>query len=577
MIKTLAKYLKGYEKYALACIFCVVIEAVLEIMIPFMMAKIVDIGITNRDLDYVIRVGLLMFGMSLVSLIAGAAASYLSSKAGMGFGSQIRKALFDKIQDFSFSNIDKFSTASLITRATADTNNVQRMFLMLNKMAFRSPIMLVVAISIAATINSQLVFIFLLIVPILGFALYFIIHKAFPLFEAMLKKYDGLNASVQENLTSIRVVKAFVRSKFEKMKFKTSNDALMDASIKAESFIIWNLPIMQFSTYLCIILILWFGGEMVMNQTMLTGELMSFITYVTQILMSLMMLSMLFVNCLISGASAERIVEVLNEEIDIVNAENAYAGELASGSIEFKNVSFKYKKESADYVLKDINLSIKSGETIGIIGGTGSSKTTFVQLIPRLYDVSEGSVLVDGRDVRQIDVVTLREAVGMVLQKNVLFSGTIEENLRWGNEHATMAEIEEACKAACAHDFIMDFPDGYQTHLDQGGTNVSGGQKQRLCIARALIKKPKIIILDDSTSAVDTATDASIRRAFNETLADTTTLIIAQRISSVQDADRIIVLDDGMIDDIGTHDELLNRNAIYKEVYNSQMKGVISE
>lgn len=577
MIKTLAKYLKGYEKYALACIFCVVIEAVLEIMIPFMMAKIVDIGITNRDLDYVIRVGLLMFGMSLVSLIAGAAASYLSSKAGMGFGSQIRKALFDKIQDFSFSNIDKFSTASLITRATADTNNVQRMFLMLNKMAFRSPIMLVVAISIAATINSQLVFIFLLIVPILGFALYFIIHKAFPLFEVMLKKYDGLNASVQENLTSIRVVKAFVRSKFEKMKFKTSNDALMDASIKAESFIIWNLPIMQFSTYLCIILILWFGGEMVMNQTMLTGELMSFITYVTQILMSLMMLSMLFVNCLISGASAERIVEVLNEDIDIVNSENAYQGELSSGSIEFRNVSFKYKKDSADYVLKNVNLNIKSGETIGIIGGTGSSKTTFVQLIPRLYDVSEGSVLVDGKDVREIDVVTLRDAVGMVLQKNVLFSGTIEENLRWGNEHATMAEIEEACKAACAHDFIMEFPDGYQTVLDQGGTNVSGGQKQRLCIARALIKKPKIIILDDSTSAVDTATDASIRRAFNETLADTTTLIIAQRISSVQDADRIIVLNEGLIDDIGTHDELLSRNAIYQEVYNSQMKGVISE
>lgn len=577
MIKTLAKYLKGYEKYALACIFCVVIEAVLEIMIPFMMAKIVDIGITNRDLDYVIRVGLLMFGMSLVSLIAGAAASYLSSKAGMGFGSQIRKALFDKIQDFSFSNIDKFSTASLITRATADTNNVQRMFLMLNKMAFRSPIMLVVAISIAATINSQLVFIFLLIVPILGFALYFIIHKAFPLFEVMLKKYDGLNASVQENLTSIRVVKAFVRSKFEKMKFKTSNDALMDASIKAESFIIWNLPIMQFSTYLCIILILWFGGEMVMNQTMLTGELMSFITYVTQILMSLMMLSMLFVNCLISGASAERIVEVLNEEIDIVNSENAYQGELSSGSIEFRNVSFKYKKDSADYVLKNVNLNIKSGETIGIIGGTGSSKTTFVQLIPRLYDVSEGSVLVDGKDVREIDVVTLRDAVGMVLQKNVLFSGTIEENLRWGNEHATMAEIEEACKAACAHDFIMEFPDGYQTVLDQGGTNVSGGQKQRLCIARALIKKPKIIILDDSTSAVDTATDASIRCAFNETLADTTTLIIAQRISSVQDADRIIVLNEGLIDDIGTHDELLSRNAIYQEVYNSQMKGVISE
>ena len=393
----------------------------------------------------------------------------------------------------------------------------------------------------------------------------------------MLKKYDGLNASVQENLTSIRVVKAFVRSKFEKMKFKTSNDALMEASIKAESFIIWNLPIMQFSTYLCIILILWFGGEMVMNQTMLTGELMSFITYVTQILMALMMLSMLFVNCLISGASAERIVEVLNEEIDIVNSANAYKGPLSSGTIEFKNVSFKYKKESEDYVLKNINLSIQSGETIGIIGGTGSSKTTFVQLIPRLYDVSESSVLVDNRDVREIDVVTLRDAVGMVLQKNVLFSGTIEENLRWGNENATLEEIKEACVAACAHDFIMDFPDGYQTHLDQGGTNVSGGQKQRLCIARALIKKPKIIILDDSTSAVDTATDASIRKAFNETLSETTTLIIAQRISSVQDADRIIVLNDGMIDDIGTHDELLSRNAIYQEVYNSQMKGVISE
>ncbi len=577
MIKTLWKYTEGYKKYAFACVFCVVIEAVLEILMPFLMAKIVDVGITNRDLDYVIRLGLIMFGMALISLIAGALASYLSSKAGMGFGSQVRKALFDKIQDFSFSNIDKFSTASLITRATADTNNVQRMFLMLNKMAFRSPIMLVVAIVIAATINGELVMIFFLMVPILGFALFYIIKKAFPLFESMLKKYDGLNASVQENLTSIRVVKAFVRSAFEKKKFKASNDALMDASIKAESYIIWNMPIMQFSTYLCIILILWFGGDMVMNGTMLTGELMSFITYVTQILMALMMLSMLFVNVLISGASAERIVEVLNEEIDIKNRPNAFVGELSSGSIEFKNVSFKYKKASHDYVLSNINLSIRSGETIGIIGGTGTSKSTMVQLIPRLYDVSEGAVLVDGKDVRDIDVVTLRDAVGMVLQKNVLFSGTIEENLRWGNEHASMEEIEDACKAACAHGFISEFPDGYQTHLEQGGTNVSGGQKQRLCIARALIKKPKIIILDDSTSAVDTATDASIRRAFKENLSKTTTLIIAQRISSVQDADRIIVLDNGMIDDIGSHEELLARNAIYQEVYHSQMKGVISE
>lgn len=577
MIKTLRPLLKGYGKYALACIVCVIVEAVLEIMMPFLMSKIVDVGIANRDLTYVFQVGGLMLVMALISLTMGALASRLSAIAGMGFGANIRKALFDKIQMFSFANIDKFSTASLVTRATTDTTNVQNMFMMLNKMAFRSPVMLVVTMILAMKINSELVMIFFLIVPILGIGLYLIVKFSFPKFEAMLVKYDSLNASVQENLISIRVVKAFVRSAYEKMKFKKSNDELMEASMKAEKIIILNMPMMQFSTYLCIILVLWFGGNMVMDGVMLEGELMSFITYVSQILMALMMLSMIFVNVLISSASFERIVEVLNEEIDIQNQLHAIQEQIEVGSIEFKDVSFQYKKDSPEYVLSHINLSINAGETIGILGGTGSSKTSLVQLIPRLYDVSEGSVCVGGRDVREYDIEVLRDAVAMVLQKNVLFSGTIEENLRWGNKEATHEEIVEACKQACAHDFIMNFPNGYDTWLEQGGSNVSGGQKQRLCIARALLKKPKIIILDDSTSAVDMATDAKIRNAFKTQLKNTTTLIIAQRIASIQEADRIIVLDDGKIDAIGTHEQLLANNAIYQDVYRSQMKGVISE
>ncbi len=577
MIKTLKPLLKGYGKYVLACIGCVVIEAILEILMPFLMSRIVDVGIANRDLDYVFKVGGMMLVMALVSLSMGAMASRLSAKAGMGFGANIRKALFDKIQMFSFANIDKFSTASLITRATTDTNNVQNMFMMLNKTAIRSPMMLIVTMILAMNINAELVMIFFLVVPILGISLYLIIKISFPMFEKMLKKYDALNASIQENLISIRVVKAFVRSAYEKLKFKKSNDELMETSMKAERVIILNMPLMQFSTYLCIILVLWFGGDLVMDGTMLEGELMSFITYISQILMALMMLSMIFVNILISSASFERIVEVLNEEIDIQNKENAVTDEIKDGSIEFKDVTFAYKKGTGEPVLSHINLSIKSGETIGIIGGTGSAKTSLVQLIPRLYDVSEGSVTVGGRDVREYDIEVLRDAVGMVLQKNVLFSGTIEENLRWGNKNATHEEIVEACKQACAHDFIMSFPNCYDTWLEQGGSNVSGGQKQRLCIARALLKKPKIIILDDSTSAVDMATDASIRAAFRRELKDTTTLIIAQRIASIQDSDRIIVMDDGQIDAIGTHEELLKTNAIYQEVYNSQMKGGISE
>ncbi len=577
MIKTLKPYLKGYGKYVLLCTLAIALEGILEILVPFMMAKIVDVGVVNQDLNYVLKIGGLMLVMSLCSLACGAAASRLSAIAGIGFGSQLRKALFDKIQTFSFSNIDKYSIPSLVTRATTDVNNVMRMFLMLTKTAVRSPIMLVTSICIAARINSELVMIFLITVPIIGIALYAIIRLSFPLFEKMLKKYDGLNASVQENLIGIRVVKAFVRSAYEKIKFKTSNDELMKASIKAEKVIILNMPIMQFSTYLCIILILWFGGGLVMDEKMLTGELMSFITYVTQILMSLMMLSMIFVNVLISSASVERIVEVLNEEIDITDHENSSSQPIKKGNIEFKNVSFSYKKNGTSKVLENINVKIEAGETIGIIGGTGSSKSTFVQLIPRLYDATEGSVLVDGRNVKDIKIETLRDSVSMVLQKNVLFSGTILENLRWGNLHATEQECINACKVSNAHDFIMSFPEGYQTYIEQGGTNVSGGQKQRLCIARALLKNPKILILDDSTSAVDTATDASIRKELKEKLKDMTTLIIAQRISSIQDADRILVFEDGHIQDIGTHEELLLRNAIYQEVYESQMKGVVSE
>lgn len=577
MIKALKPYLKGYGKYALLCMLAMIVEAVLEMMLPFLMSKIIDVGVANSDLSYVLKIGGTMLGMALISLIAGAIGSRYSSVAGMGFGSQLRKALFDKIQTFSFSNIDHFSTASLVTRSTADVNNLQNMFMMLNRMAIRSPIMFITAMILATNINAELVMIFLVVVPILGIALFLIVKLSFPRFEAMLEKYDGLNASTQENLTAIRVVKAFVRSAYEKAKFKLSNDALMEASIKAEKIIIFNMPVMQLSTYTCVVLILWFGGELVMEGTMLTGELMSFITYINQILMSMMMLSMIFVNVLISSASLKRIVEVLEEDIDIKDGEASSAFPVQNGSVEFKNVSFSYKNDPNSLVLENINVKIKAGETIGIIGGTGSSKSTFVQLIPRLYDVTEGSVLIDGRNVKDIQVETLRNSVSMVLQKNVLFSGTILENLRWGDQEATKEQCIEACKVANAHDFIMGFPDGYDTYIEQGGTNVSGGQKQRLCIARALLKHPKILILDDSTSAVDTATDASIRKELRENLKGMTTIIIAQRISSVQDADRIFVFDEGKINDIGTHDELLGRNPIYQEVYRSQMKGVVSE
>ena len=577
MIKTLRPYLKGYGKYLLLCMFVMMFEGILEMMLPYFMSQIVNVGVMNKDLGFVIQKGLIMVSLALGSLLAGILGAVLSSKGGMGFGSQLRKALFDKIQTFSFSNIDHFSTASLVTRTTADVNNIQNMVMMLCRMAVRSPIMMITAMYFAMQINRELVLVFFCVVPILGFSLFFIVIKSFPLFGKMLEKYDGLNASTQENLNAIRVVKAFVRDTYEKAKFKLSNDALMEAALKAEKMIILNMPIMQLCTYICVISILWFGGNLVMDGEMLTGDLMAFITYINNILMSLMMLSMIFVNILISSASLKRITEVLNEEIDINDKPSNSEYPVQKGSIEFRDVNFSYKNDMNTLVLKDINVKIEAGETIGIIGGTGSSKSSFVQLIPRLYDVTSGKIMIDGRDVRDIKIETLRDSVSMVLQKNVLFSGTILENLRWGDLNASDEECIAACKVANAHNFIMEFPDGYNTHIEQGGTNVSGGQKQRLCIARALLKKPKILILDDSTSAVDTATDASIRKELKENLKDMTTLIIAQRISSVQDADRIIVFDNGKINDVGTHDELLSRNPIYQEVYTSQMKGVVGE
>jgi ATP-binding cassette subfamily B protein len=490
----------------------------------------------------------------------------------MGFAKNLRSALFRRVQDFSFANVDKFSTASLTTRLTTDVTNIQNAFMMLIRGAFRSPIMLICATTAAIKFNLRLSTVFLCAIPALALSLAFIISHAHPRFEKMLKQYDVMNARVQENLIGIRVVKAFAREDYEKKRFDESADSVRRAQVFAEKLVILSMPIMQLVMYASIVAILWFGGKMTMNGEIFTGELNAFISYVSQILMALMMLSILFIMLVISRASIQRVYEVLAEEPTICPPENGLT-DTADGSVSFRGVSFSYFNDMNNLALDHIDLDIRSGETVGIIGGTGSSKTSLVQLIPRLYDATEGEVIVGGHNVKDYTLDALRDDVAMVLQKNVLFSGTIRDNLRWGNANASDEEIEEACRAACAHDFIMGFPDGYGTELGQGGVNVSGGQKQRLCIARALLKKPKIIILDDSTSAVDTATDSSIRKAFREKLADTTTIIIAQRISSVQDADRIIVMDDGRITDVGTHDELLATSSIYREVYESQQKG----
>ena len=572
MYRTIFSHVGEYKKQAVLCPLSIVGEVIMEVTIPLVTARMIDNGIKAGNISYVTGMGILMVCMALVSLFFGALAGRLSAVAAMGFAKNLRKALFRKVQDFSFANVDRFSTASLTTRLTTDVTNLQNAFMMFVRSAFRSPIMLISATIMAVYANPSLSMVFLVSIPLLGTAVFLIIAKAHPRFGKMLTRYDEMNGKVQEDLTGIRVVKAFAREDYEKKRFCESTDNVRKAQVFAEKLVIMNMPIMQLVMYGTIVAIMWFGGKMAVDGDIRTGQLSSFIMYVTQILMSLMMLSMLFIMFVVSRASMQRIYEVLSEEPTVRSPENASVS-ADDGSISFRGVSFSYFGDMDNLVLDNVSLEIASGETIGVIGGTGSSKSTLVQLIPRLYDADKGQVIVGGHDVRDYSLDTLRDQVAMVLQKNVLFSGTIRENLRWGDANASDEEIEEACKVACAHDFIMGFPKGYDTYLGQGGVNVSGGQKQRLCIARALLKKPKIIILDDSTSAVDTATDSSIRKAFREKLADTTTIIIAQRISSVKDADRIVVMDAGRITDVGTHEELMQKSSIYREVYDSQQKG----
>lgn len=575
MIKTLIRLMNGHDrKYALVTPLFMVGEVVMETTIPMIMAKIVDVGIWNSDISYVLKMGGLMVLMAMLSLLFGAGAARTASVAATGFAASIRQAMFYKIQDFSFSNIDKFSTSSLVTRMTTDVTNIQNSTMMILRMCVRAPLMFTMALIMAVSLNARLSVVFLCAIPVIGVMLFFISKHAMPKFRLMLRKIDDLNRVIQENLAGVRVVKAFVREKHEDEVFKKTTHDVWSAQLAAEKLIIVNMPIMQLVIYSCIVAILWFGGNMIIVGDMQTGQLTSFITYVTQILMSLMAVSMIFIMLVNSKASGDRIVEVLNEKIDITD-ENANENlHLEDGSVKFEDAAFSYHNDIMNCAVRHINLDIKSGETVGIIGGTGSSKSSLVQLIPRLYDVIAGRVIVGGHDVREYKLSNLRSEVSMVLQKNVLFSGTIMENLRWGSKDASDEEVVEACRDAQAHDFIMSLPDGYNTYLGQGGVNVSGGQKQRLCIARTLLSKPKIIILDDSTSAVDTATDAKIREAFSEKLADTTTIIIAQRISSIEHADKIVVMDNGRINGVGTHAELMENNEIYREVYQSQQKGV---
>lgn len=572
MIKKLCSCLKEFKKDTIITPIFMALEVVMEILIPFLLSSLIDNGISKGDLGYIYKVGALMLVAACFSLTFGILGGKYGATASTGFARNLRKEMYYNIQNFSFSNIDKYSTAGLVTRLTTDVTNVQNAFQMIIRMFVRAPFTMICAMIMSFYINIKISCIFLIAIIVLGVALYFIMIKAHPHFRELFKNYDKLNASVQENLTGIRVVKAYVREEHEKQKFKKASKKLYDLSVIAEKLIILNNPIMQFVMYTCIIVISWLGANMIVSNTMQTGELVSLFTYLMNILMSLMMVSFVFVMVIMSKSSAERIVEVLEEKSDIINPKNPIF-EVKDGSIEFDHVDFKYDKSEDSLNLDNVNLKINSGETIGILGGTGSAKTTLVQLIPRLYDVSSGSVKVGGVDVRDYDIETLRNEVSMVLQKNVLFSGTIKENLRWGNKNATDEEIIAACKSACADEFIEKFQEGYDTFIEQGGNNVSGGQKQRLCIARALLKKPKILILDDSTSAVDTKTDALIRKAFKEDIPNTTKIIIAQRISSIQDSDKIIVLDDGKINAFGVHEDLVKNNKIYKEVYESQVKG----
>lgn len=575
MIKELLKYLGKYKKSTILTPIFIIGEVIMEVIIPVLMVKIIDNGIANSDMNYVLKVGGVMLLCAALALLFGILAGVTGAHASTGLSMNLRKEMFDKIQTFSFSNIDKYSTASLVTRLTTDVANVQNAFHMCIRMFTRAPFMLISAMVMSFYINKEMAFIFLGAIVFLGVVLYLIMSKAHPYFREVFRKYDDLNASVQENLTGIRVVKAYVREEHEISKFHKTSESLYNSFISAEKIILLNAPAMQFTMYACILLMSWLGANLIITDKMTTGELMSMFSYTANIIVSLMMMSMIFVMVVMSKSSVERIYEVINEESTIHNNENPKF-EVTDGSIEFRNVNFSYKNDPNNLVLENINLKINAGETIGIIGGTGSAKSSLVQLIPRLYDVTSGSVLVGGVDVREYDMETLRDEVSMVLQKNVLFSGTIKENLRWGNKNATDEEIEQACIHAQAHEFIEKMPDKYDTYIEQGGSNVSGGQKQRLCIARALLKNPKILILDDSTSAVDTKTDSKIRKAFKEEIPNTTKIIIAQRISSIEDADKIIVIHDGLISGFGTHETLLETNQIYKEVYQSQMKGVES-
>lgn len=577
MVRKLLRSVREYKKHSILAPVFVIFEVIMEVVIPLLMANLIDFGIDDGNLEYIVKMGVVLVVFALISLIFGILSGRSAAIASAGFAKNLRKDMYYKVQNFSFSNIDKFSTASIVTRLTTDITNVQNAYMMIIRVAVRAPIMLICALVLAFNVNASMALIFLCIVPILAVGLFFIMSKAHPIFERVFKTYDKLNNVVQENLYGIRVVKSFVREDHENEKFGKISKSIFKDFSKAERLLAWNMPLMQFCVYTCMLLISWFGARLIVLSGndpavgMTTGQLMSLITYAMQILMSLMMLSMIFVMIIISRASMERITEILDEESDITNGENPVK-EVKDGSIVFDNVSFAYKKDADKMCLSDISVSIKSGETVGIIGGTGSGKTSLVNLIPRLYDVTKGKLTVGGLDVKDYDIEALRDSVAVVLQKNVLFSGTIKENLRWGNENATDEEIVNVCKLAQADSFVSTFPKGYDTYIEQGGTNVSGGQKQRLCIARALLKKPKILILDDSTSAVDTKTDALIRKAFAEEIPDTTKIIIAQRISSIENTDKIIVMDDGGINAVGTHEELLKTNEIYREVYTSQTK-----
>lgn len=572
MLKTLGAQIKEYKWASIATPVFMLLEVAVDTIIPLLMASIIDNGVNMGDTRHIYIMGVWMIVAALFGLLTGCLGAKYGAKAAMGFGKNLRAAMFRNIQTFSFANIDRFSSASLVTRMTTDVTNIQNAYMMLLRMAMRAPASIICAMAMSFFISPRLATIYLIAVIVLGALLLFISKAAMKYFDRAFRRYDDLNESVQENVSAIRVVKAYVREDYEKKLFSKAAQNIYDVFVKAESLVVYNSPLMQFTVYACILLISWLGAHMVVSSTLTTGDLMALLTYCMNILMNLMMLSMVFVMISLSLASARRISEVLNEQSTLHNPKEPLY-DVPDGSISFKHVTFRYSDTAETPVLSDINLDIKSGETIGIIGGTGSSKSSLVNLISRLYDTDTGSVIVGGHDVREYDMDTLRNKVAVVLQQNVLFSGTILENLRWGDKNATTDECIEACKMACADDFIESFPDKYNTYIEQGGTNVSGGQKQRLCIARALLKKPRILILDDSTSAVDTATDSKIRAALAKTIPGTTKLIIAQRISSVMDADRIIVMNDGKVDGFDTHENLLKNNEIYRDVYDSQTNG----